>query len=247
MESSDRKKILLLILLVAAALYFMYGSKTEPIHNEGMLTQDSSQDYCNDVIDVADTENSIPADLDSASSNTNTEEASIRTQESEEQLKRKMKPRKLSQSDDYKSSSYKNGQRKSKSSDIDRFFQGNHPQDDANTKGFTPVIENEGIYAAYMSDKNKKKMTDKDKFNPNALLPREKSEWFDDPHESVNVKSSKLLNIHRPVSVNTIQTTLKNPSHDIRGTPANPKYSVSPWGNSSYEPDTNLRNQSLCY
>ena len=72
-------------------------------------------------------------------------------------------------------------------------------------------------------------------------------DWFQDPYESTSVKNTHLINIYRPVGVNTIQTTLKNPSHDIRGSPPNPKYAVSPWQNSSYEPDTNLRNQSLCY
>ena len=44
--------------------------------------------------------------------------------------------------------------------------------------------------------------------------------------------------------VTTINCTLKNPSHDIRGTIANPKFVVSPWMQSTIEPDNNLK--SLC-
>jgi hypothetical protein len=40
------------------------------------------------------------------------------------------------------------------------------------------------------------------------------------------------------VKVDTIKSTLKNPSHDIRGVPPNPKYIVSPWQTSSYDPDS---------
>ncbi len=246
MDLSNRSKILILVILVVVAVYFLSGSNNvEPVHNEGMLTQDSST-YENDKIIDVDTENSIPTDLESKQSSLSTDsQNTYDTHESanDEKIRKKMRPR--DQQEEYRSSSYKNGNRQSKSSELDRFFQGNHPQDTVNMKGFSPVIENEGSYAAYASDKHKKKLTDKDKFNPDALLPKEKTDWFDDPLDSTNVKSNKLININRPVAVNTIQTTLKNPSHDIRGTPANPKYPISPWGNSSYEPDTNLRNQSI--
>jgi hypothetical protein len=77
-------------------------------------------------------------------------------------------------------------------------------------------------------------------------LPQEQKDWFDDPQAKKGINSPHLINIFRPTGVNTIQTTLKNASWDIRGAPPNPKYVVSPWGNSSYEPDTNLKNGSLC-
>ena len=35
--------------------------------------------------------------------------------------------------------------------------------------------------------------------------------------------------------------SLKNPTYDFRGTIANPKYNVSPWMNSTYEPDYNVK------
>jgi len=71
-------------------------------------------------------------------------------------------------------------------------------------------------------------------------------EWFDDPYVPPNVKNNHLINIYRPVGVNTIQPS-SNPSHDISGTPPKPKLAVSPWQNPSYEPDMDIKNQSLCY
>ena len=43
------------------------------------------------------------------------------------------------------------------------------------------------------------------------------------------------------IGVNTVGQSLKNASYDIRGTIANPKFAVSPWNNSTYEPDTNIK------
>jgi len=92
-------------------------------------------------------------------------------------------------------------------------------------------------------------MKDVDKFNAESLLPREKNkDWFDDVYDSTSVKNAHLINIYKPIGVNTVASSLKNPSHDIRGdaTP-NPKFAISPWMNSSIEPDSNIRNQALCY
>ena len=90
------------------------------------------------------------------------------------------------------------------------------------------------------------KLTDKEKFSPDSLLPREKNtEWFDDPYEETSVKASHLINIYRPTSVTTVQST-KARTLDIRGVPTNPKYPVAPWGNSSWEHDNNINTQGLC-
>jgi hypothetical protein len=41
--------------------------------------------------------------------------------------------------------------------------------------------------------------------------------------------------------VDTVGQSMKNPSYDIRGNIPCPKIVVSPFMNSSYDPDTNLR------
>ena len=62
--------------------------------------------------------------------------------------------------------------------------------------------------------------------------------------DAISVKNRHLINISKPIGVNTIGTSLRNPSHDIRGTPSCPKFVISPWLQSSIEPDHNLK--GLC-
>lgn len=97
---------------------------------------------------------------------------------------------------------------------------------------FSPVDDVSDKLAAYVPKK-----TDE------GLLPVEEKDWFEDVTPT-RIKNRHLINIYRPVGVNTISTSLKNPSLDIRGNPANPKTVVSPFLNSSIEPDHNLR--GLC-
>ena len=95
--------------------------------------------------------------------------------------------------------------------------------------------------------------TDKVDFNKNLVkkydskdyLPQEvNNEWFETDFQQAKYKagSDKMINTDRYiVGVNTVGQSLKNPSYDIRGTIPNPKYTVSPWNNSTYEADYNLK------
>jgi hypothetical protein len=89
------------------------------------------------------------------------------------------------------------------------------------------------------------KEQDTKKYNAADFLPKEvNSEWFntDFSQAKVNVDDTNLINTERYViGVNTVGQSLKNASYDIRGTIANPKFAVSPWNNSTYEPDTNIK------
>lgn len=86
------------------------------------------------------------------------------------------------------------------------------------------------------------------KYDAKDFLPKEiNSEWFDTDFSQAktNIKDEKLINTEKYViGINTVGQSLKNASYDIRGTVANPKFSVSPWNNSTFEPDFNLK--SLC-
>lgn len=236
-ELSNENKILLLILLVGVVLYLLSGSnKTEPIHNEGMLTYDPK--LSNNFNDIIDTE----IGNDSVDTTSNMSNTSSNSSNSDDV--RNVTEKVTDKIDEYKSSSYNKGDRSAKSASLDSFFEGNYPKKSDNN-GFAPMVENDGKYAAYTSSKTKK-LSDKEKFDPNSLLPREKNtEWFDDPYEQTTVKSSHLINIYRPTSVTTVQTT-KARTLDIRGVPANPKYPVSPFGNSSWEADNNISTSALC-
>jgi hypothetical protein len=82
-------------------------------------------------------------------------------------------------------------------------------------------------------------------YNAKDFLPNEiNDEWFDTDFSQAkyNMNDDKLINTERyVVGVNTVGQSLKNASYDIRGTIPNPKFSVSPWNNSTYEPDFNLK------
>ena len=87
----------------------------------------------------------------------------------------------------------------------------------------------------------------KDLFDVDKMLPQEiEHDWFDtEPLQSTKkIKGTHLIHPKIHMGVNTIGSSLKNGTHDIRGDIPNPKINVSPWGNSTIEPDTNLK--GLC-
>jgi len=118
------------------------------------------------------------------------------------------------------------------SGDIDRFFMDGDVDNATENREFSPSDEVSDKLAAYVPKKSDE-----------GLLPVEEKDWFEDVTPT-RIKNRHLINIYRPVGVNTISTSLKNPSLDIRGNPANPKTVVSPFLNSSIEPDHNIR--GLC-
>lgn len=228
-EISDKSKILILILLVGLVIYLLSGSskQSEPIHNQGALQQSLAKS-----LTYTDTD-SLPNNSDNFSTDSsNSSSQNSLANNLLEQVGKKA----------YKSSNYANGDR-NQVSNLDRFFNNENPLDQP-SNGF--ALSNDGKnYASYTPGSGEKQQDD-DKFDSSALMPQEQNDWFDDPQAKKNINSPHLINIFRPTGVNTIQSTLKNASHDIRGAPSNPKYVVSPWGNSSYEPDNNLKNSSLC-
>jgi hypothetical protein len=91
-------------------------------------------------------------------------------------------------------------------------------------------------------DINKQNVKD---YDAKDFLPKEiNDQWFDTDFSQAktNINDDKLINTERYViGINTVGQSLKNASYDIRGTIANPKFSVSPWNNSTYEPDYNIK------
>jgi hypothetical protein len=82
-------------------------------------------------------------------------------------------------------------------------------------------------------------------YNAIDFLPVDTNpDWFNTDFTNI-VNEDTLINTDKYViGINTVGQSLKNASYDIRGTIPNPKFSVSPWNNSTYEPDMNLK--SLC-
>ena len=84
----------------------------------------------------------------------------------------------------------------------------------------------------------------KDLFDVSKMLPQEiEDDWFDtEPLLSTKkIKGTHLIHPKVHMGVNTISGSLRNGTHDIRGDIVNPKIPISPWGNSTIEPDTNLK------
>lgn len=87
----------------------------------------------------------------------------------------------------------------------------------------------------------------KDLFDINKMLPQEiEEDWFDvEPLQSTKkIRGTHLIHPMKHMGVNTVGSSLKNATHDIRGDIPNPKINVSPWNNSTIEPDTNIK--GLC-
>ena len=84
-----------------------------------------------------------------------------------------------------------------------------------------------------------------DNYNARDFLPREvNDEWFETDFSlaKYQLNDDKLINTERYIiGINTVGQSLKNASWDIRGTISCPRTVVSPWNNSTYEPDFNLK------
>jgi len=86
-----------------------------------------------------------------------------------------------------------------------------------------------------------------DQFDVEAVLPQEiEQDWFDiTPLQTTQkIKGTHLIHPKVHMGVNTVASTLRNGTHDIRGDIVNPKLNVGPWMQSTIEPDTNIK--GLC-
>ena len=81
-----------------------------------------------------------------------------------------------------------------------------------------------------------------DKIKPEDLLPKgsSNSKWAQaNPAGQGDVKDQNYLTAGYHVGFNTKGSSLRNPSHDIRATIPNPRKNVSPWNQTTIEPDLN--------
>jgi len=83
---------------------------------------------------------------------------------------------------------------------------------------------------------------DPDLYDVEKLLPQEKhDDWFETIDEPISVKNRHLISVQQPIGINTVGSSKKNATLDLRPAPPNPKIVVSPWLNSTIEPDYNTR------
>lgn len=80
----------------------------------------------------------------------------------------------------------------------------------------------------------------RDKTSPDDLLPKDaaNSTWAQvAPAGQGDIKNQNFLTAGFLMGTDTIGVARKNPNLTLRAEPANPKLSISPWNNSSIEPD----------
>lgn len=112
---------------------------------------------------------------------------------------------------------------------------------------FLPMDETNNGYAVFKSKGratcgSNQNCEPEDLFDVDKYLPQEvNDDWFEVQPEPISVKNRHLINITKPIGINTIGTSNKNMSYDIRSAPAVPKLVVSPWLQSSIDPDVNLK------
>lgn len=114
-----------------------------------------------------------------------------------------------------------------------------------------PFLENEMTadfqavnYTDSASDTDDQKLPNdcfpKDKLTADDLLPKDaaNTKWSQvNPAGQGSVKDQNFLQAGYHVGLNTTQGTMKNANLQLRSDPPAPKTLVSPWLNSSYEPD----------
>jgi hypothetical protein len=74
-----------------------------------------------------------------------------------------------------------------------------------------------------------------DKYNVNKS-------WFQVPNENFDLL--KAVDLELPevkIGIDTVGQSRKNATYDLRAAPPNPKFAVSPWNNSTIEPDYNTK------
>lgn len=94
------------------------------------------------------------------------------------------------------------------------------------------------------SQENTVETSDIKKYNAKDFLPKDiNNDWFDvDFSMAKNITDNNLINTDKYIiGTSSISSSLKLATHDIRGSIPTKKHAVSPWNNSSVEPDYNIK------
>jgi hypothetical protein len=260
---NTQTKILLLVFAGLVLVYLLYNGKSETSKIEGsnrtmhdidnklpenMEAFTNPQDSNDDSESVADGGSNVPIPREDMIKYFPQRDYAP----PESDINNKFNGRNKAHTGAYKRSSYSTGKRGALGpADWDDYFDHNNnvignSQTGDNDK-FLPIDETNGGLAIFKSKGrdtcgSNQNCEPEDLFDVDKYLPQEvNDDWFEVQPEPISVKNRHLINITKPIGINTIGTSLKNASHDIRGAPSCPKYVVSPFLNSSIEPDTNLK------
>lgn len=151
----------------------------------------------------------------------------------------------------YKNVSYSKGMRGNLGgSDWESYFEQNNNvignSETGDNDQFMPVDETGDKHAVFKSNGapcgSSQNCEPEELYDVDKMLPQEvNNDWFEVAPEPISVKNRHLINITKPIGIDTIGSSKKNASYDLRGAPNCPKTVVSPWLESSISPDTNLK------
>jgi len=238
MNLTGNQKILILGVVVVVILYLVYMQKEGADSVSVVASPNGSSNASSNSESTSQAETkSVESSLSSVVIK---EDNTLEKSDSDKILLQKMTSKNSSVDGEYKKISYATGNRDSSSKNLDDFFEQGTPLNSTDNTNFLPN-DVSASHASYSASSPRKELNDDDKFNASALLPQEeKQDWFEDVTPQ-KIKNRHLINIYRPIGVNTVITSRKNGSLDLRGNPVNPKTFVSPFLNSSIEPDVNAR------
>jgi len=215
--------MILIGIIIAFVLYVMYSSN-QPIHNKGQLA-------VSEAVKSYATKQKLTSSPSPAAAT--------------DPLVKKMTTYDTAPAGTFKASSYATGNRYAESAEVKQFSDNANPFKDLGLGDSFSGFDESKTAAEYIPGANTK-LTEEDKFNNKELLPAETNDdWFEDV-QVTGIKNPHLINIYRPVGVNTILSSLRNPTHDIRGDVPNPRFFVGPWNMSTIEPDMNIKGGALC-
>ena len=82
----------------------------------------------------------------------------------------------------------------------------------------------------------------RDQLNPSDLLPGSAdSEWAQSVPSSGKLGDGNFLDAGYHVGVNTVGQSLRNANRQLRSEPSNPRVKVSPWMQTTIDPDSNRK------
>lgn len=117
---------------------------------------------------------------------------------------------------------------------------GNYDSDDVDADSHDAQGVRDPRHFTYKKNKYTRRTPEdiEDLFDINQVLPQEFEDWFDVVPSQMTKKIKGTHYIHPKIhmGINTVGSSNKNGSLDIRGDVANPQISVSPWNNSTIEP-----------
>jgi hypothetical protein len=91
----------------------------------------------------------------------------------------------------------------------------------------------------------------KEQISPQELLPQDNSsQWAQVyPSGEGSLKNRNFLQASNLIGINTVGQTMRNANLQLRSEPPNPQVAVSPWMQSTIDPDTNRRPLEIggCY